>query len=238
MASGLMRRTVMMRSFCLVATLLLAAPAWAGFEFGKQVYRMDRLDAALAEARTKGEAVTFIYTTESTTCGLCQHASLTAADQFRKQGVVVYARSAEDFQALPALVKTALKSPEAGKFIPKTIVVNPEVSEVLAVVPYARGSEFDDKVKEARRSIRAYFKESPRGSTVVPPSTPAPPAATTSLPGALRVWRSASGAELEARLLRVTGYTVVLEKPDGNQVRIDLNKLSEADQQYVRGAAR
>jgi hypothetical protein len=221
----------------LAVMLMVACPAWAAFEFGKQVYRMDRLDAALAEARTKGEAVTFIYTRESSTCGLCQHASLTAADQFRKQGVVVYARSAEDYNALPDLVKTALNSPESGKFIPKTVVVNPEVSDVIAVVPYARGNEFDDKVKDARRAIRTYFNGKQLGTSAPSPASP-PPATATSIPGEVRIWRSTSGTELEARLLRVTGYTVVLEKPDGDQVRIDLTKLSESDQQYIRATAR
>jgi nucleoredoxin len=46
----------------------------------------------------------------------------------------------------------------------------------------------------------------------------------------MRTWTSASGAELEARLVGRNGDLVILEKADGSRSRIRLNQLSREDQ--------
>jgi len=55
-------------------------------------------------------------------------------------------------------------------------------------------------------------------------------------PAAVRTWTSASGATLEAELVRVDGATVYLRAADGSMVRIGLDQLSEADRAAARAA--
>jgi hypothetical protein len=39
------------------------------------------------------------------------------------------------------IVREAIKSPEAGKFIPKTVVVDSDIPEVVSIIPYERAGE-------------------------------------------------------------------------------------------------
>jgi hypothetical protein len=55
-------------------------------------------------------------------------------------------------------------------------------------------------------------------------------------PAAVRTWTSASGATLQAELVRVDGGTVYLRAADGSMVRIGLDQLSEADRAAARAA--
>jgi len=49
----------------------------------------------------------------------------------------------------------------------------------------------------------------------------------------VRTWTSARGATLEASFVSESFGQVVLQRPDGEQMRIRLNQLSSADQAYV-----
>lgn len=51
-----------------------------------------------------------------------------------------------------------------------------------------------------------------------------------------RTWKSANGKfEIDAKLLKIEGDKVVLEKSDGNQITVPLDKLSPVDQGYIEG---
>ena len=49
----------------------------------------------------------------------------------------------------------------------------------------------------------------------------------------IRTWTSTFGSSIEARLVSKKGDSVVLEKADGSNLTVPLNKLSKADQAYV-----
>jgi hypothetical protein len=50
----------------------------------------------------------------------------------------------------------------------------------------------------------------------------------------VRTWTSATGANtIEARLLSMAQGQVIIETPQGRQIKVPLEKLSEADQKYV-----
>jgi len=54
----------------------------------------------------------------------------------------------------------------------------------------------------------------------------------------LRMWRDASGKyEVEARLAGINGGLVSLRRPDGSVVSVDIARLSEADQEFLKSAA-
>jgi hypothetical protein len=49
-----------------------------------------------------------------------------------------------------------------------------------------------------------------------------------------RVWHSAQGTPIEARLVSHEPPRVVLETRDGRQITVSLDQLSEADQDFLR----
>lgn len=74
--------------------------------------------------------------------------------------MVVYASSKTDWAQLPRAAQDAFRSPQSGKYIPKTIVMDAELKEVIAIIPYedddnARGKLFREaKKKIAERAKR------------------------------------------------------------------------------------
>lgn len=140
-----------------IATLclcvLIAVEAKANFKMPKEVYRMDRLEEAKAEATSNGRAITIIFTREKTSCRLNEAASLNAAGTLRRETVVVYADCDTEWNQLPATVQEALRSPEAGRFVPKTVILDAGLNNVLAIVPYANGGRYDRLLKDAMKKL-------------------------------------------------------------------------------------
>lgn len=208
--------------------------AEAGFELAKGVYAFDAYAEAQADAKAKNKPLTFLYSNTNSTCGLCAHASKLSMEEFRRQTVMVYVPPGA-VQQLPESVQAAMNSEKAGRFIPKTVVTDPAAEKVLAIVPYAASPEYDQLLKRGEREMKKAW-----ASVVAPPA----PVARSTTPGAstapaeLRVWRSAAGAEVEARLVRLSGNLVVLEKADGKQISIQLHELSAADRAALSGAPR
>lgn len=225
-----------MKQVLIVVVLILAVATrvQAAFKMPKSAYRMEALEEAKAEALEKRRPITFIYTTENTSCGLCAYSSKAAADTLRTKSVVVYANSDKDWAQLPGIVRAALSAPEAGRFIPKTVILDPEMTKVIATVPYARGQEQDKLLKQAKKDLAAAMPK--RSSLAL-----APPkrVVTVTLPvdenREMRTWHSKSGAEVTASLLKEAPRYLVLKKEDGGQLQIAAYKLSDADQQYVEG---
>lgn len=209
----------------------------AGFEMPKSVYRINELEAAKAEAKAKNKPLTFIYTMDRSSCGLLQAASLGAADRLKAKSIIIYANSPEDFGLLPPVVQTALKSEAAGKYIPKTIVVDTDMNNALAIIPYASGAEFENSLKDARSAISKSRRDT---VSYQPPSLPPPssvragnPVGSPVEPPVMRNWRSSSGTEIRAALVRKAGGFVELQKEDGGMVKIRPAQLSAADQEYL-----
>jgi hypothetical protein len=143
--------------------VILLAPlaARAGFELPTAVYRMDRLPRALAEARAKEKPLAFVQSDEGTTCPKCRAATLEAFQLLVDQCVVVYIGPGEGAQ-LPALVTAGLRSPEAGRFIPRAVVVDPQLSRIIAVIPYAGLPKRVEILAEAQTLILEYQQQTAR----------------------------------------------------------------------------
>lgn len=69
--------------------------------------------------------------------------------------VIVYAGNG-DWGKIPPIVQRAPKSEEAGTFIPKTVIVNPEMSKVLSIVPYIRNAKERKQALQQVSSSLAY----------------------------------------------------------------------------------
>jgi hypothetical protein len=200
---------------------------------------MDRLEAAVAEAKAEGKPLAFLYTDEDTTCPKCEASSLALIDSLHKRTVMLYVAAEEkDWSKVPKAVREGMRKPESGNFIPKTVVVDPGLTNLIAVIPYALGDEQDRLLKDARKKIAAATAKGKEHEAVAPKSLQAPPKPSAAVirPDAnreMRTWKAQSGAEVKAALVQEDGLYVVLEKEDGAKVKIALSSLSKADQEYV-----
>lgn len=216
-----------------IVLLGAALAAFGSFEFSPRVYRWEDIDKAYDEARQKRKPITFIYTRESSSCGLCRYASLNAAEVLKQRTVTVYVDTNTDFSRLPKVLQRALQSEAAGTFIPKTVVVSPDGSEVLAIVPYARGKEHDALLKEAKRSIAKAMRE-----TTASESSSRPGPTVLMIPAdesrESREWTSVGGSTLQASLVSEKDSYLILQREDGSRVTIHIQRLSAKDRDYVQ----
>jgi hypothetical protein len=225
----------MKKVFVLCVSLwLIAVEGKADFKMPKQVYRMDRLEEAKADAETQGKPVTIIWTHEKTSCGLCAAASLNAADKLSKKTVAVYADCDTEWQKLPTAVQQALRAPELGRFVPKTVIMDAALTNVLGVVPYARGPEQDRLLKNVTKKLP---KATPKSRLARTP-TPQPTMPTFSIPPAedreFRTWKALSGATVEAILVHERSRRIALRKKDGTMAEILVTNLTKDDQDYLQ----
>ena len=54
-------------------------------------------------------------------------------------------------------LKEAFQKPEAGTFIPKTVIVDPEVTRVIAFVPYGNPGEMNKALSKAKKAVAHTF---------------------------------------------------------------------------------
>ncbi|NLB68248.1 MAG: hypothetical protein GX804_00965 [Lentisphaerae bacterium] len=217
-----------------ICLLVIAVEATADFTMPKKVYRLDRLEQAKADAESRGRPISIIYTQEKTSCGLTAGASLNAADKLSKRTVVVYAECNAEWEKLPPDVKQALRAPELGRYVPKTVIMDAALTNVIAYVPYARGAEQEKLIKEAIRKIPKATPKS--GLARLPP--PRPSAPLFSIPPAddreVRTWQSRAGATVEAALVHERSGRVVLKMQDGNMTDILVVNLTKENRDYLQ----
>lgn len=150
-----------MRKYYSIAILLLVVgtlitPGFASFTMPRLVYRMGQLNEAKEMARDKDIPITFIYTDESTNCGLCTAASLDVVEELKDCTVIIYVNSEhdQDWDQTPNVVRRAINSPKAGKFIPIAVIVDPDIKKVYYIVPYVRDvDERKDNLRKVRSTI-------------------------------------------------------------------------------------
>lgn len=118
-------------SFCLTATGVGA------FDIPPGVYRIDQMEQALKDAVSQHKQIVFLYSDEKTTCPLCARASTAIMDRFRLNSVLVYFDKG-GWRKAPQLVREAIQSPASGRYIPKTIIVNAGMTEVISIIPYEK----------------------------------------------------------------------------------------------------
>lgn len=140
-------------AFCLL--ILPASLVLAGFTLPPHVYTVSKLKQAKAAAQAQNRALLFIFSDKNTTCPLCRDASTDVINGFKNRAVIVYVANTE-FGKLPGLVVKAFDSPEAGEYIPKTVIVDPYVQDVIAIIPYSRRDR-NVLFNDAQRKINRYF---------------------------------------------------------------------------------
>ena len=139
---------------CFIFILSTLTQVQAGFRLPVGVYRIAELEEAQERAKTWKKPISFIYSDDDGSCPLTDAASLDAIKNLKYRTVVVYADVGSDWDALPGPVQTALRSSESGRFIPKTVIIDPDFRRVIAIIPYSRDNRERSKLfREALRRI-------------------------------------------------------------------------------------
>jgi hypothetical protein len=144
-------------SIALLSILLTASTVIAEFTLRSGVYRLNQLAAVKSNALSERKAVAFLYSDEKSFCIQCGRSSVQAMETLEGSCIVVYVDKS-DTAKLPQQVKDALRSPEAGRYIPAVVVMSYDLKKVIAVVPYARGEAYKKLLSEARGKILSYGK--------------------------------------------------------------------------------
>ncbi|OPY03476.1 MAG: hypothetical protein A4E60_00336 [Syntrophorhabdus sp. PtaB.Bin047] len=147
------RKGVMGRLFCVVWAMICVLTWWvgvsvAGFSLPPEVHRIGSLKDAEARAASTNVPIVFVYSDENTRCGLARTATLDVMGELRGSALVVYV-SRNDSDRTPQYVIKAMNSPAAGKFIPKTVAVNPKTGKVEMIIPYI--SDRNRRIEEIRK---------------------------------------------------------------------------------------
>ncbi len=142
------------RAPMILLLLILASPAVAEFRLPPGVYRMDELGDARNRAAQLKKPIAFLLSDESSSCPVTDKISLEAIKKFRLRTVVVYAHSTKDWQALPETARTAFRTSEAGKYIPKIVIIDSDFRDVLAIIPCVPDDR--DRAKLFREKLRSF----------------------------------------------------------------------------------
>ena len=132
-------------------------PVWASFTLPGMVYRADQMSTAINDAKDKNIPILYLWSDENTTCGLCTAASIDIIEEFKNSAVIVYISSKDDsdWEKTPNIVKKSIVSPQAGKYIPKAIVMNSDNKKVYAIIPYERDrNKRKENLHEINMAIR------------------------------------------------------------------------------------
>jgi hypothetical protein len=109
----------------------------AAFDIPSYVYTIDQLQQAKEDAKAGDKQIVFLYSNKDTTCALASRASTNIIQRFKDSAVIVYFCK-DGWAKVPRIVREAINSPEAGRFIPTTVVVDSGMTEVVSIIPYER----------------------------------------------------------------------------------------------------
>ncbi|MDD3814192.1 MAG: hypothetical protein PHZ02_06050 [Desulfocapsaceae bacterium] len=147
-----------MRKFAKTTLILLALScitvsfAQASFEIPNYVYTVSQLRTAQQNAIDSNKSITFVYANKNTDCSLGTAASIDLFNGLKDHSIIVYAER-NDWNNLPPIVKSGINSPEAGKYIPITVIVNSNLDSVIRIIPYAKTKQRGELIKQAHSQL-------------------------------------------------------------------------------------
>ena len=158
----------------------------------------------------------------------------------------------------------AITSVEAGKKLPKMVVMNHDATVVLGVMDMDKIMATDEKAFKAfgkqmedanKDPSTAKVTLTPAGAKpaapATPATTPAAPGATPAAPGAPAApvgpvaikdakpesWTNAEGKAIQMTLVEVNGTQATFQLANGSKVPLDVSKLSDASKKRVEELA-
>jgi len=141
--------------FLLSGFVVTASTSFGEFTIPDDAYHMNELENALQEAKEDNWALTFLLTSEETTCPVASKASREAIRILNERSIIVYVNAAKDELSLcPDIVGRAFASREAGRFLPIAVIVNSDGDRVIDIVPFiSSGDAYLKRLREADRKI-------------------------------------------------------------------------------------
>ncbi len=126
----------------------LVTVSFAGFSLPPEVYRVGSLKNVQEKARSTNMPIVFVYSDENSKCGLAKEATLDVIRELKGNAFIVYV-SRNDSAGIPGNVIKAMNSPAAGRFIPKSVAVNPKTGKVEMIIPYI--SNRNHRIEEIKK---------------------------------------------------------------------------------------
>ncbi|MBW2703682.1 MAG: hypothetical protein JRF33_22930 [Deltaproteobacteria bacterium] len=90
-------------------------------------------------------------TNKTSSCGLCRRASQALFNRLKRDCILVYVDHT-NVARLSGVVARAMRSTEAGRFIPKAVIATLN-GEVLATIPFARGPKHVSLIRAALAKV-------------------------------------------------------------------------------------
>lgn len=123
--------------FGLALISLISIPAHAKFSIPDHVFNYSQIDDAQREAKSRNLPIALLLSDKNTTCSLCTSASNDIIYALKDVAVIVYIDNST-WMMLPQNIRTAFKSPQAGKYIPITLILDSNLEEIIYTLPYQR----------------------------------------------------------------------------------------------------
>lgn len=155
-----------MKTLLVLSSLLIARCAFAGFAVPKAVHEGSAIEKATEEAKAANKPVTILVSDKDTTCPICSAASASAIKELKSKSVMVYVKTGET-SSLPAAVTSALSGAQ-GKYLPRVVILDNSLSEVIAAFSYNDDASFKKEIREAEKKMRPAKpagKTAPAGKT-------------------------------------------------------------------------
>lgn len=143
-----MKRALYLASMGICILMCWTAVSFAGFSLPPEVYRIGSLKEVQDRAKSANVPIVFVYSNENSTCGLAKTATLDVVQELKGAAFIIYV-SKNDSAGIPRDVIKAMNSPAAGKFIPKSVVIDPRTNRIEMIIPYI--SDRGRRIEEIRK---------------------------------------------------------------------------------------
>jgi hypothetical protein len=115
----------------------------------REIFTMDQMEEVKTKAASSKKPISFVFADIDDPVGIGPEMAIDAMNILKVDTMVVYIDATKKSKSLPKVLKEALQSKEAGKFYPKVVIFDSELSKAIAYIPY------DDKPADYKKSIQA-----------------------------------------------------------------------------------
>ena len=134
--------------------------------------------------------------------------------------VLVRSKSKDAWKSLPSSVKKAFNSEEAGKYLPKLVVTQPDGQAVVQVTGY---TELKADARKKARELKKTELVSKSGISDEGSDD-------------FQTWTNTDGKAITAQLLSCTSETATFKMEDGRELDYPLAQLNEASRKRARAS--
>jgi hypothetical protein len=143
----------------LLLIVLLSSFASARFVLPDYVYSISQLKKAQEQAQQSGRPLAFVCTDKESVCVLTSAASEDIFAGLQDHSVLVYLEL-NSVDKLPDIAAAALKSAAAGRQLPKTAIISPDLSTLIDLLPDVEEPLLRSaRIKETQEKIAKYMQE-------------------------------------------------------------------------------